>query len=247
MDSSQQILVTGSAGVVGRIVCRALVQRGHRVRGFDRVASPVGESVIGSITDAVALDRAMAGCSTVVHLAATPDEADFMTELLPNNIVGVYQVLEAARRAGVGRILLTSSVQTVGGIRLPADRPLRLSDGTAPPNAYAVSKIFAENLGHMFVLRHRMTVIAARLGWMPRRLAALERMRSHASGQAIYVSHRDTGRFYVAAVEAAVSGFRLVYVSSKPSPGAYGLDPEPARLAVGYEAVDTYPDGCTFD
>ena len=246
MDSSQQILVTGSAGAVGRIVCRALVERGHRVRGFDRVASPGGESVVGSITDPEALERAMAGCTTVAHLAATPDEADFMTELLPNNIVGVYQVLEAARRASVERVILTSSVQTIGGMRLPKDRSLRLSDGTSPHNAYAVSKLFAENMGHMFVLRCSMTVIAARLGWMPRGLASLEHMRGRISGQAIYVSHRDAGRFYVAAVEAPVSGYHLMYATSKPPVGAFGPDPEPARLALGYEAVDTYPDGCTF-
>lgn len=233
--------------MVGRIVCRALAERGHHVRGFDRVATPGGESAIGSITDSQALDRGMAGCVTVVHLAATPDEGDFMTELLPNNIVGVYQVLEAARRNGVGRVILTSSVQTIGAMRLPADRPLRLSDGTAPHNTYAVSKLFAENLGHMFALRYRMTVIAARLGWMPREASSLEHMRNHRSGQAIYVSHRDTGRFYVAAVEASVSGYSLMYAASKPPVGAFGLDLEPARLALGYEAVDTYPDGCTFD
>ena len=48
-----------------------------------------------------------------MHLAATPDDADFLTELLPNNVVGVYNVFEAARLAGVRRMILASSGQVV--------------------------------------------------------------------------------------------------------------------------------------
>ncbi len=242
----QQVLVTGSAGVIGRIVCGALSECGHRVRGFDRVASPGVESVVGTITDAEAVDRAVAGCSTVVHLAATTDDADFLSELVPNNIVGVYHVLEAARRLGVKRVVLASTMQTVSGLRATPDRPVRVSDGAAPANGYAVTKVFAENLGHMFALRHGMSVIAARIGWLPRTAKALQRMRDCGSSHPEYLSHRDAARFFVAAVEAPASGYHLVFVTSKPQAGVYGLDPEPARTAVGYEAADMFPDGCAF-
>ena len=89
------ILVTGSAGRVGQAVVSELVARGERVRGFDRVPSPgVSDSHVGNLTDLEAVHCAAKGASAVIHLAATPDDADFMSELLPNNIIGIYHVIK---------------------------------------------------------------------------------------------------------------------------------------------------------
>src|SRR5437868_6212819 len=96
MGGSQAVLVTGSAGRIGRAVVRELTARGHRVRGLDLVPTPGADtSLVGSITDAAVVRRAVEGAQAVVHLAATPDDDDFLTKLLPNNVVGVYHVLEA--------------------------------------------------------------------------------------------------------------------------------------------------------
>ena len=106
--------VTGSAGRIGQAVVAEL-NVGPAGRGFDRRA------------DAGLGDRAgrrphrrrrrpprdARAAGTVIHLAATPDDDDFLTKLLPNNIVGVYHVLEAARLAGVRRLVLASSGQVV--------------------------------------------------------------------------------------------------------------------------------------
>src|SRR5207245_11713467 len=103
-----------SAGRSGRAVVRELITRGHVVRGFDRLPTPgTADSIVGDITDADAVRRAVAGVQTLIHLAATPDDDDFLTQLAPNNIIGAYQVLEAARAAGVRRYLLASSGQVV--------------------------------------------------------------------------------------------------------------------------------------
>ena len=73
------ILVTGSAGRVGQAVVSELVARGERVRGFDRVPSPgVSDSHVGNLTDLEAVHCAAKGASAVIHLAATPDDADFI-------------------------------------------------------------------------------------------------------------------------------------------------------------------------
>src|SRR6185369_10045463 len=102
MAEPHTVLVTGSAGRIGRAVVRELTARGHKVRGFDRVATPgVTDTVVADITDADAVRRAVAGVRTLIHLAATPDDDDFLTQLAPNNIVGAYQIMEAARAAGV--------------------------------------------------------------------------------------------------------------------------------------------------
>src|SRR5437867_2073493 len=99
MTTSPKILVTGSAGRIGQAVVQALA--GESVRGFDRVPTPgTTESVTGDIAEMEAVRRAMQGVQTVIHLAATPDDDDFMAKLLPNNIVGTYNVMEAAQQAG---------------------------------------------------------------------------------------------------------------------------------------------------
>src|SRR5260370_37951646 len=74
----QRILVTGSAGKIGRAAVRELKARGHFVRGFDLAPSPlVDERLTGSVTDAEAFQRAATGMQSLIHLAATPDDADF--------------------------------------------------------------------------------------------------------------------------------------------------------------------------
>src|SRR5688500_13494369 len=96
------VLVTGSSGRIGRAVVDELRRRGHTVRGFDLVPTPgLADMVTGDLTDAEAVGRAMAGATSLVHLAATPDDDDFLSRIVPNNIIGVHHVLEAARREGV--------------------------------------------------------------------------------------------------------------------------------------------------
>ena len=98
MGGPLNILVTGHAGHVGRAACTALLARNHRVRGFDvRQSLDVKDSLVGDIADFGQLRTAMNRIDVVVHLAATPDDDDFITRLLPNNVVGLYNVLEGTR------------------------------------------------------------------------------------------------------------------------------------------------------
>src|SRR5262245_38586625 len=108
------ILVTGSSGRIGRAVVAELLARRLAVRGFDLVPTAnVADMVVGTLTDPAAVSRAMAGVTMLIHLAATPDDADFLKEIVPNNLIGVHHVLEAARDAGVRRMILASSGQVV--------------------------------------------------------------------------------------------------------------------------------------
>src|SRR5438067_11145549 len=88
MPQPTTVLVTGSAGRIGQAAVRELKARGHTVRGFDLAPTPGADvSLVGNLTDAAAVRRATAGCDALVHLAATPDDDDFMSQLPPNNIV----------------------------------------------------------------------------------------------------------------------------------------------------------------
>src|SRR5262249_3526116 len=75
----QSVLVTGSAGRIGRPFVRELKARDHCVRGFDLAATPdADESISANLTDAAAVRRAAEGVETLIHLAATPDDDDFL-------------------------------------------------------------------------------------------------------------------------------------------------------------------------
>lgn len=244
MAGSPLVLVTGSAGRIGQAVVRELQARRHRVRGFDRVPTPgLQDSVVGSITDPAAAQQAVAGAGTLIHLAATPDEDDFLTQLVPNNIVGVYHVMEAARAAGVRRLILASSGQVVNWQRLRGPLPVRADDVPTPRGWYAATKLFQEAAGRAISEAHGMSVIVVRLGWVPRSADHARELAQTPWGPDVYLSPRDAGRFYACAVEASDDvRFAVVYVTSRPIE-CMQMDLEPAKTILGYEPRDRWPEG----
>jgi len=142
-------LVTGATGFIGWHVARQLAERGHKVRAlvrpFSRLRELDGETVVGDLRDPQSLEKAVAGCGVVFHVAAdyrlwARDPRD----LHRSNVDGTRNVLEMARRAGVERMVYTS---TVGCIGVPSDglgdedRPVALEE---MQGAYKRSKFLAE-------------------------------------------------------------------------------------------------------
>jgi dihydroflavonol-4-reductase len=117
-----KVLVTGAAGFVGSAVVRRLVAAGHAVRAFlepgagsENLDGVDVERVEGDVCDGDALGRALAGCDGLVHLAAIYQI--WMPDPMPMwrvNVEGTTAVLLAAQKAGVGRIVHTSSIAAVG-------------------------------------------------------------------------------------------------------------------------------------
>jgi UDP-glucose 4-epimerase len=111
-----RILVTGGSGFIGSHVVDALQARGHEPVIFDLRPSPWHGSVptvLGSVTDRHALERALRGCAAVVHLAAVADVNDVHAspEVAERvNAHGTVSVLEAARRTGVRRVVYASTI-----------------------------------------------------------------------------------------------------------------------------------------
>jgi dihydroflavonol-4-reductase len=142
-------LVTGATGFVGWHVARLLVERGHRVRALVRPSSKLRELDVetstGDLRDPNSLRQAARGCGVAFHIAAdyrlwarAPDE------LYRSNVDGTRNLLEAARQAGIERVVYTS---TVGCIGFPKNgvgdetSPVTLEDMTG---AYKRSKYLAE-------------------------------------------------------------------------------------------------------
>ena len=242
MVDSVRVLVTGSAGRVGQAACDGLLARGHKVRGFDiRESSRLDDAVVGDISDPSDVNRAMAGIEVVVHLAATPDDADFMSQLLPNNIVGLYNVLEGARQANVRRVILASTGQVVIGHKGPW--PITAETPVSPRNWYGSAKLLAEAAGQFYAYVHGLSVIVARLGWCPRDKRHAEELAQDELGRDVYFSPGDAGRFFACAVEAQNEiTYCVVFATSKPA-GTTRFDITMACTLLGYEPQDVWPEG----
>jgi dihydroflavonol-4-reductase len=148
-------LVTGASGFLGWHVARALVEKGHTVRALVRPGSRVDaldvEAITGDLRDPASLERAVAGCGLVFHVAAdyrlwAKDPGD----LYRSNVDGTRNLLAAAKRAGVERVVYTS---TVGCIGIPPggmgneDTPVTLEDMAGD---YKRSKFLAEQVALEF-------------------------------------------------------------------------------------------------
>ena len=244
MNQNNTVLVVGSAGRIGQAVVAELRRRKLPVRGFDLVKTPgVDDCVVGDITKPEGLNRAADGIGTLIHLAATPDDDDFPTKLLPNNLVGVYHVMEAARLGGVRRLVLASSGQVNWWQRTAGKLPVRVEDPPSPRYWYAATKMFLEAIGRGYAETHGIGVIAVRLGWCPRTPEQVQEIAASEWAQDVYLSPGDAGRFFACAVEARTNiRFAIVYASSKPIHRVH-FDLEPAKNLVGFVPQETWPQG----
>jgi uronate dehydrogenase len=237
------ILVTGSTGRIGRAVVTELLARGHAVRGFDRVPTPgVADMIVGTLTSEADIARAVRGVHTLIHLAATPDDADFLAEIVPNNIIGVYHIFEEAQKAGVQRLIVASSGQVVWYQRMKGPLPIGVDVQPTPRYWYAAAKMFLEAAGRSFAEKFGLEVIAVRLGWCPRTPAQVEEIRAEAWAQDVYLSPGDAGRFFACAAEATLNEkFNVVYATSKPKRLMYDL--ETTKKLLGFEPSESWPQG----
>lgn len=140
-----RVLLTGDRGVLGSVVRQELVASGHDVTGFD-VAD--GHDV----RDAAAVGTAASGCDVIVHLAGLPgDKEDHPDQVMAVNLVGTWNVLLAARSAGVGRVVFCSSGKALGMLeRDPEYLPVDDAHPGLPSRPYALSKWLAEEMCEAF-------------------------------------------------------------------------------------------------
>lgn len=154
-------LLTGGTGHVGANLVRALVARGEDVRALVRTPGdpalaglPI-EQVVGDLCDAAAIERAVAGCDRIYHLAAYVSlRRGDRRRIFDVNVRGTKQVLDAAERAGVRRVVYCSSLGAVG--RNPEGGVSDETFGVDPSDAaldYDRSKGVAELEVHRAVAR----------------------------------------------------------------------------------------------
>ena len=231
-----KVLLTGPSGRIGPHLVEPFRARYDLVT-FDLPGQ--GADVEGDLSDIESLRRAFRGVEVVVHLAATSDDAPFLEQLVPNNVVGFYNVLEAARLEGVRRLVFSSSVQAGG--RVPTQQQGETSREVdilpRPGNLYGATKVLGETMGHYFHHKHGLQFIALRLGafqaydsdWLKKGIA-----------EAIWLSPRDCASIMALAIEKADVPYAVVNATSKTSREVLPL--QSARELLGFEPQDDSRD-----
>ncbi len=207
-----RVLVTGSAGRIGRHVVAELRQYGHEVVGADIAAVGTAGAMRVDLTRAGEVYGALAGCQAVVHLGAwanagmVPDVRTYA-----DNVTGTFHVFQACAELGVRRVVFASSAQVYGFAGEPPryvpadeDHPLR------PLNCYALAKMAGEQAAAYFVARHHLQIVSFRImgartpAELPAELAQVA--RDPAAGRQLLwtrVDARDVALACRLAVEAA--------------------------------------------
>jgi len=221
-----RVLITGAAGRIGAYLRDGLPASAWRLRLLDcRPFDDDREVVVADVRDTDAVLAAMDGVDAVVHLAGISTEAP-LEDILGPNIEGTWRVFDAARRAGVPRVIYGGSNHAVGftprSELLRADVPLR------PDTNYGVSKAFGEAVARFYADRHGLRVACLRIGSCDDRPRS-PRMLS------TWLSPGDAVRLVDACLRAPHLDFAVVYGVSANTRGWWDL--QPAR-DLGYEPRD---------
>lgn len=161
----EKILLTGAAGGLGKVLRERLkanctVLRLSDVQAFGEAAA--GEEVVlADLADAAAVNRMVEGVDAIVHLGGISVEGPF-GPILQANILGIYNLYEAARKHGVKRVVFASSNHVTGfylqGETINADDPAR------PDGMYGLSKAFGEDLSRFYFDRYGIETACVRIG-----------------------------------------------------------------------------------
>ena len=165
-------MVTGGAGFVGATLVRRLVASGYRVRVLDNLSTGDAahlegvdaELVPGDIRDGDAVEGALKGLDAVIHLAAAGSVIGSIADPMANfeaNVLGTFQVLDAARRAGVRR---TVQASTGGALIGDATPPVNEQSLPKPLSPYGASKLAGEGYAHAFAKAYGLRTVAVRFG-----------------------------------------------------------------------------------
>ena len=256
------MLVTGGAGFVGATLVRRLAAAGHRVRVLDNystgdasyLAGAGAELVEGDIRDNAALDAALAGIGAVVHLAAAGSVVKSVQDPVPNfdvNVTGTFRVLDAARRAGVERIVQAS---TGGALIGDAAPPVDEFSLPKPLSPYGASKLAGEGYAHAFAQSYGMRTVALRFAnvygpWSAHKRGAMTLFfRAIQAGEPIviygdgsasrdYAHVEDISRALELALERDVPGGTVLHIAS----GVETTVAELARLCCDAAGAPDHP------
>ncbi len=241
------VLVTGLSGLIGGAVLRHLGDR-YAFRGLNRRAVPGVACHRADIADLDAIQPAFAGVDAVVHLAANASSSAPFEDTLRANVVGSYNVFEAARRARVKRVVFASSGATVSGYEreMPYSALVTGSGGdlsgwtklthqtpVRPAGLYGVSKVWGEALARQYADAHGMSMLCLRIG----HVTAEDRPLSPRD-YSVWCSQRDIVRMIELCLQAPDTVRFDVFFVVSDNKWSY-RDLEHARAVLGFVPQDS--------
>lgn len=194
------IIVTGSAGRIGRVVVQDFLNRGEKVLGTDVTAGDTVD-VVGDLTDREFIATLVTQGSALVHLAGHPNSRDFQV-LERVNSGATRDLIEAAGAAGVRRFVYASSVHVCG--LAAADAHLSGNMPTSADSPYGVSKVTGEALLSYGWARYGMSAVALRI-------CAFRPRPGNARELRLWLSPRDMARLAHASVHAEFPGVETIW------------------------------------
>jgi nucleoside-diphosphate-sugar epimerase len=234
-----KVVVTGSAGKVGKATIAALMEAGHEVRGvdvlppvFERPEPDEPEYMQAQLTDAGDAFAVVQGMDAVVHAAALPEPTRNPPHVVfHNNLMALFNMIEASVRFGVSRFVNISS-ETVPGFFFPEREflpdyvPVDEEHPIKPQDPYALAKHFGEQLMDAAIRRSDIRCITIRPSWVQhegnyeRNLGPQVRDASELSPNFwSYIDAYDLADAITLAVESDLDGHEVFYIASPDNVG----------------------------
>ena len=242
------VLITGMSGLIGGLLRRRLEEAGgYDLSALNRRPVEGVKCLQADISDLDAIRPAFDGVEVVVHMAASLDTNDWESQLSAN-VIGTYNVLEAARLAGVKRVVLASSGSTIRGFELvepyssmvsgqydgdPADIPKITHEHFRPEAIYGATKVWGEAIGRHFSDAYGLSVLCVRIG-----VVTAEDRPTDARSAAVYLSNRDVAQILQLCIDAPEDLMFDVFMATSNNKWGY-RDLAHARQVLGYEPMDS--------
>ncbi len=248
---AKRVLITGMSGLVGGLLKDHLQQvGGYELTALNRRFVEGVTNFQADITDLKAIKPAFEGQDIVAHLAANPGSPDWEGQHA-SNVVGTYNVYEAARLAGVKRIVFASSNQTCGSFeqvspysdicagrydQVPAEFPLITHEQVRPASLYGTTKVWGEALGRHFCDKFGISIICVRIGSVRK-----ENRPTTFRENSVYLSHRDMCQALKKSIDAPDSLKYDIFFAVSNNRWNY-RDLSHAKEVVGFEPQDSADD-----
>jgi uronate dehydrogenase len=187
----QKFLITGAAGRIGQLFVHHLKDR------YDLVLTDIVDApetfgftfVKADISSLESIRPLFDDVHTVIHLAADYRREASWESLLPNNMIGVYNVFEAAHQAGCKRVIFASSINSVDGY--PEGVQIHTNMPVAPLNLYGASKAWGEAVGRFYADFKGLSVHCLRLGWVTPHDNEFIKTKANTVMLSMTLTHRD--------------------------------------------------------
>lgn len=237
-EERHEVLITGANGIIGSLLRRTLRQPTRHLRLLDLATQPALEPderatlIAGSFLDADLMNVACEGVDAIIHLGGLSTGGYAWHEYLDVNINGTREVLEAARRANVPRVIYASSHHAVGFH--PSSDETLVPDYLypRPDSIYGVTKATSESLCSLYHDRYGLDTICLRIGSFRERPTDRRSLWS-------WLSPGDCTRLFEATLRTPSPGFRLVWGVSANTRGIVSMV---EASAIGYVPLDNAED-----